>query len=302
MQPISSSNRTSPVGLLAGIAFGIGLFAVLVVATSADAATPSWQPSASERLVKLPSTYLKKAIDRDFAESELAQVLGDTNANIRLKAQTLGDLQAAIDKAEGEVKVELRHQFLAEKQEFIKLMGEQQELRRKQVDTQIKLYERLLAKLERREAGMTPAKADLLEKQEAARQRFEGSVSKVDMDIFGSPEMSESKYSRDYAKNMSAIEQLVQAIKAHPMTAQIELDGQAISKQDYLRHLIADNQAVASILDQEGQILGYMAKLVALDAMALSEEVAVDEFADDGVSDETGEVSVSSTVDFFITQ
>ena len=302
MHPISSSNRTSPVGLLAGIAFGIALFAALVVATSAGAATPSWQPSASERLVKLPSSYLKKAIDRDFAESELAQALGDTNANIRLKAQTLTDLQAAIDKAEGEVKIELRHQFLAEKQEFIKLMGEQQEFRRKQVDTQIKLYERLLAKLERREAGMTPAKADLMKKQEEARQRFEGSVSKVDMAIFGSPEMAESKYSRDYAKNMAAIEQLVQAIKEHPMTAQTEIDGQAISKQDYLRQMISDNQAVASILDQEGQILGYMAKLVALDAMALSEEVAADEFAEDGVSDENGEVSVSSTVDFFITQ
>ncbi len=302
MQPISSSNRTSPVGLLAGIAFGIGLFAALVVATSAGAATPSWQPSASERLVKLPSSYLKKAIDRDFAESELAQALGDTNSNIRLKAQTLGDLQAAIDKAEGEVKIELRHQFLAEKQEFIKLMGEQQELRRKQVDVQIKLYERLLDKLTRREAGMTPARADLIQKQEEARQRFESSVSKVDMDLFGSPEMAESKYSRDYAKNMAAIEQLVQAIKEHPMTTQMEIDGQEISKQDYLRHLIAENQAVASILDQEEQILGYMAKLVALDAMGLSEEVAAAEFGEDGVSDENGEVSLSSTVDFFITQ
>ena len=232
----------------------------------------------------------------------MAQALGDTNSNIRLKAQTLGDLQAAIDKAEGEVKIELRHQFLAEKQEFIKLMGEQQELRRKQVDVQIKLYERLLDKLTRREAGMTPARADLIQKQEEARQRFEGSVSKVDMELFGSPEMAESKYSRDYAKNMAAIEQLVQAIKEHPMTTQMEIDGQEISKQDYLRHLIAENQAVASILDQEEQILGYMAKLVALDAMGLSEEVAAAEFGEDGVSDETGEVSLSSTVDFFITQ
>ena len=60
MQPISSSNRTSPVGLLAGIAFGVALFAALVVATSAGAATPSWQPSASERWSSCPAVTSRK--------------------------------------------------------------------------------------------------------------------------------------------------------------------------------------------------------------------------------------------------
>ena len=302
MQPISRANRVVPSGIVAGIAFGIGFFAMLFLATSVLASTPSWQPSASERLVKLPSSYLKTAVDRDFADSELADVLGDVNSQVSLKGQTLTDLQAAIDQAEGEVRTELRHQFLAEKQEFIKLMGEQQDLRRKQVKTKIKLYERLLAKLERREAGMSPAKADLVANQQAARQRFENSVSGVDMAVFGNPDMAESRYSREFSKNMAAIEALVQAIKVHPMTAQPEIDGQPVSKQDYLRQLIAENQAEVSILDQEETILGYMAKLVALDAMALSEEVAADDFSEDGVTDEDGEVSVSTSIDFFITQ
>lgn len=303
MQRISSANRVFPAGLAAGIAFGIGLCLILFAATGAFAATPSWNPDASERLVKLPASYLQKAVDRDFADSELAGALNDLNSRVTLKGQTLTDLMAAIDKAEGEVRTELRHQFLAEKQEFIKMMGEQQEFRRKQVETKIKLYERLLAKLERHESGMTPARADLIRTQEEARARFENSVADVDMELFGSPEANESRYSREYAKNMAAIEALVQAIREHPMTAQLERDGEGMSKQEHLRQLIADNQAEVAILDQEENILGYMAKLVALDAMALAEEVAAADFEDgSGVTDDDGNVSLSSSVDFFIPQ
>lgn len=303
MQRISSANRVFPGGLLAGVAFGIGVILILFAATGAFAATPSWQPDASEKLVKLPASYLQKAVDRDFAQSELAGALNDLNSRVALKGQTLKDLMAAIDKADGDVRIELRHQFLAEKQEFIKLMGEQQELRRKQVDTKIKLYERLLAKLERRDAGSTPIKAGVVRNQEAARARFENSVAEVDMKLFGSPEVGESRYSREYAKNMAAIEQLVQAIKEHPMAAQLEEDGQGMSKQDHLRKLIADNQAEGAILDQEQTILGYMAKLVALDAMALSEDVAAkDADAGNPATDGDGNVSLSSSIDFFIEQ
>ena len=257
-------------------------------------------------MVKLPSSYLKKAIDRDFAESELAQALGDTSSNIRLKAQTLGDLQAAIDKAEGEVKTELRHQFLAEKQEFIKLMGEQQELRRKQVDVQIKLYERLLDKLDPSRGRHDPGPG----RSSSRSRKRPASASRVrcprsTWPLFGSPEMAESKYSRDYAKKHGGHRATGSAPSRNiPMTTQMETRRPgAISKQDYLRHLIAENQAVASILDQEEQILGYMAKLVALDAMGLSEEVAAAEFGRGRCfrRERRGQ-PVSSTVDFFITQ
>ena len=53
--------------------------AALLLSLSATAPTlaetPNWRPSASERLVKLPGTYIKKAIDQDFQESPLATAL-----------------------------------------------------------------------------------------------------------------------------------------------------------------------------------------------------------------------------------
>lgn len=276
---------------------GVAVCLVALMAAMADAAaSPSWTPESSERLVKLPSSYLKKAIDRDFEGSELAGALADTNTKIRLKTQTLADLQQAVEKAEGDVKIELRHQFLAEKREFIGLMGERQEFNRKQVETKIKLFETLLGKLDSRSAGMNPAKADILKKQEAARQRFENSVASIDMKLFGTAGMEETRYSKDYAKNMTAIERLVESLKSHPMNAETELDGETVTKEEYLRHQIADNQATLALLDQEGTILGYMAKLVALDAMALAEEVETPDLADAG----RGSVEVSDTVDFFV--
>ncbi len=301
MQYLSHVEDTPRPRMSSALALAVGVHLALGTIGAALAETPSWQPSATERLVKLPSTYLNKAIDRDFAESELAVALNDTTTRIGLKSQTLADLQAAIEQAEGDVRTELRHQFLAEKREFINLMGERQELHAKRIRTKIRLYERLLKKLEGRGRAMSPAKAALMQKQEEALQRFENSVASVDLKLFNSTVEGESKYQKDYAKNMAAIEQLVQAIKEHPMNVEPEIDGQPVSKPDYLRQLIAQNEANLAIVDQEENILGYMAKLVALDAMALSEEVSGGEFAD-GVVGEDGEFSLSSSVDLFISQ
>ena len=301
MQTLSHVEESPRPRMLTAIALAVGVHLALGTAGVALAETPAWQPSATERLVKLPSTYLKKAIDRDFAESELAVALNDTSSKIGLKSQTLADLQAAIEQAEGDVRTELRHQFLAEKREFINLMGERQELRAKQISTKVRLYERLLKKLERRGRTMNPAKVALIQKQEEARERFDSSVAAVDLKLFDATVEGESRYQKDYAKNMAALEQLVQAIKEHPMNVEPEIDGQPVSKPDYLRQLIAENEANLAIVDQEENILGYMAKLVALDAMALSEEMNADEFAD-GVVDEEGEFSVSSSVELFISQ
>lgn len=302
MKRISSINRASPAALAAGVAFGVCLILALFVATSADAATPNWQPSASERLVKLPASYLNKAVDRDFADSELGAAMKDTTSKIGLKVQTLKDLQAAINKAEGDVQIELKHQFLAEKQEYIKLMDAQHSLARKQAETKIKLFERLLEKMGMQERAMTPTKAELLKKQDAAQARFEGSITNVDMKLFGSTSVGESRYSKAFAKNMAEIEKLRLAIQAHPMNAGAEVDGQEVTKQEYVRHLIADNQSILAIIDQEEQILGYMAKLVAFDAMALSEQVADGKPFGDADLGDNADVDLSSAVDFFITQ
>ncbi len=63
--------------LLAGSALVLVLAAALPATAAgsngAPGAQPNWRPTASEKLVKLPAGYLKKTLDYDFAQSELAR-------------------------------------------------------------------------------------------------------------------------------------------------------------------------------------------------------------------------------------
>jgi hypothetical protein len=152
-------------------------------------------------------------------------------------------------------------------------MSRKNELERKHVAVQTRLLEDMLARMRPGNSGETVQHQELVKRQEAARARFESSLDKVDMALFKSTAMPESKYSVKYAQNQAAIEQLVARIKTHKMNeTNVGDGGETMTKEDYVRQMLADAQAQAALLDQEDTILGYMAKLVALDAMALAEE------------------------------
>lgn len=82
------------------------------------------------------------------------------------------------------------------------------------------------------------------------------------------------------------------------MNAEAELDGQQVGKKEYVRQLAANAESGMALLDQEDTILGYMAKLVALDAMALAENLDEDLAEELDAEDKT--MSVSSAIGFFI--
>lgn len=278
----------------------VGFLMPSAMAAVAPAEATAWTPASSERLVKLPASYLKKAVEQDFAKSSLAATLSDTDNQVRLKVQTLEDLRGAIDQAEGELRIELSHQFLAEKREYLKMIARHQKLRKRRAKTKIRLYERILGKIRRKRGSMTPQRVALVQKQDEARQRFEASVAKVDARLFRTSITTESRYAREYAKNVSAIERLMAAINSHPMGAQAELDGTPVSKEDLIRQLIAEDEAELAILEQERSVLGFMAKLVALDALALTEAV----IGDDPTQDQADGANhaLVNVVDYFVTQ
>ncbi len=292
------SSITTRTLLLAGAA-AIALVAFSAAPVTAAEGDPAWQPRASERLVKLPASYLRKSIEADFSQSELGAALRDIDTEIGFKTLTLGDLQGAITQAEGEVRTELRHQFLAEKRSYLDLVARKNELRRRHLQTQQRLFEQLLERLGRDAASLTPARLELMERQEAARQRFEGSVDAVDLRVFGESAVPESRYAREYAKNLAAVETLMRAVAEHPANAEPMIDGRSVTKDDYIRQMLADNDAALALLDQEENILGYMAKLVALDATALSEQVMDAQLAESDVPEARG---ITEAVGFFVSR
>lgn len=258
---------------------------------------PTWAPVASEQLVRLPAGYLEKAVERDFRDSPLATALEDKAAAIEGTARSLAELQAAAESARGPARDEMRHRFLVAKQDYVALMGARQDLERQRVETRIRLYRRLLARIDRAgDPGDDPALATLAEQRSAAMQRFAGTVDKVDMKLFASATAEESRYAREYRKHAAAIGDLVRAIDSHPMNTAPEVDGRTVGKAEYLAHLAAEAETEIALLDQKDLVLAYMAKLVALDAMALADEVD----ARDAEGRDNAEIrDVSVAVDFF---
>lgn len=280
--------------MLLGTAIVMG--AALYSPTASFAAEPNWTPQSSERLVKLPANYLKKSLDHDFSQSELGTALAKADEDITFKAKTLADLQNASAQATGEVRDELRLQFLAEKRDYIQQMSQRNDLRRKHLMTKKRVFENLVDRANYEE-GTTPAQQKLLDNQDAAIARFESTLDKVDMKLFADGAAVDSKYSQKHSANMSAIEKLMARITNHKMNEDVTDDGVPLTREEQLRRMAADTEAELAILDQEETILGYMAKLVALDAMALSEESMDAELAD---SDIPGATGPASAVSFFL--
>lgn len=277
----------------------IALAASLGVAPAAIAQeAPVWRPESAERLVQLPPEYLQKSLEYDFSQSSLGAALGDVGTEIEFKNMTLTDLRDAIRVADGEMRTELRHQYLAEKSQYLELAGSQNAMERRHLETKLAALEGVMSELLREQGEMTPTRRDLVQNQLDARRRLESSVAQVDLRLLEATMAPESRYSQEYAANFAAIQALTQAITNHPMNAVGE-DGEVPTTQrDAVLDLIANAQAQIAILDQEEQVLGYMAKLVALDAMALSEEIMGTELAVMGVE---APATVRTTVEFFVT-
>lgn len=274
------------------LAASIGLSEAAEAATGAD-----WSPRASEELVKLPTAYLEKAIDRDFESSGLGGRLREIDQAIADKAQTISDLKAASAEAEGDLAVELTHQMLAEKHGYVELLGERQDLRRRKAEASIRLYEDLArrAKSERRRQSEDSGALHLQLRE--ARARMETAIDAVDLNLLDNPGLRESRYGVEYDRNKAAIDKLAESVADHRMNFDADRDG-PLDRESYLEERLQMAHAEVALLDQEENILAYMAKLVALDAMALALDV---EGGDPGSASVSADRSPAASADLFVT-
>lgn len=244
---------------------------------------PAWRPEVSEQLIKLPAAVLDRRIDRDFAESSLGRAFREREQDLRLKSRTLAELQAASELAEGEQALDLRHRLLVEKQAFINLAGEKNAIERDQLTTKRRVLETILSRLGQDNGLLSGDRRELIERQQAARQRLEASIDMADRLLSTNPVAGESRYAGRYAENRAALEALRQKIAEHPLNQDPMIDGEQLAKPDYVRHLIAATEGEMALLAMEDEMLGYMARLAALDALALGEAMDDPEQADSDV-------------------
>ena len=150
-------------------------------------------------------------------------------------------------------------------------MGDQLDLKRAKLSTKLNYLKRLMRKAKRDGARLADT-SELRELQEQAASRANSIDSALRDDLFETSMEKESKFSKHYEKNKQAIAQLRSVIESHPMNSHFGSAG-ANSTADHLNELILSAEADLAIIDMESEILGYMARILTLDAMALADEV-----------------------------
>ena len=100
---------------------------------------PGWQPQISEKILVLPQKQLERAIQRDFAASPLASDMMNVDQQIASEVTNIQSLNEAQHLYEGDAAIEAKHQVLAAKRAYIGLMGEQIGMKRKKLETKLRL-------------------------------------------------------------------------------------------------------------------------------------------------------------------
>lgn len=263
------------------------LAATSLTSLPAMANQTGWTPTISEKILILPPKHLETAIEQDFDRSSLASELGSIEQTINSQVSFLSQLQNDLDLYEGQEQLEARHQLISGKRDYIQLMGEQIQLKKKRLEVKLGIYDKLLRK-SKQSAYENSQSVQFDEVHSAVADRVAKVDSSLREDLFTTTMMPETKFSQAYAENQSAISQLVEAIESHPSN-QIghSLNGEPVSREDELRLSMQDIQSELAILAMEEEVLGHMAKLVSLDAQAFADDLNDFQYGIDGYEPKT---------------
>ena len=270
-----------------------------------------WQPTASETLIRMPAKYIDASIENNFQQSALASGIHALDAQIQLEVVRMHESYKVVSEMENEqpvseANIESRHQFLTAKSNYLGLLHEKQQLSERVLHKKSALYQRVLKKLKKNKADAEdPVSMALVEKQKSARARLLRTAGQVDsllsqpLTNMGGGAYKPSKYQREYGANLAKVQQLKQAIQQHSSNENPVLDGQSLNREQYIRYLLSHVDSELALLDQERLMLGYMAKLVALDAQALEHEIAYVEPDGEAMAIKE-QMRIANTTDMFI--
>ncbi len=230
-----------------------------------------WKPQIVEKMYVLPPKQLNRVLENDFKSSSLAATLNKKDIKIRDRQSKINKLNEAILSFDGEEKIELQHQIIIEKKDYIKDMHQLLKMKKKELNTKKQFFKKIENKLI---VKNTLGKSN--NSIENERNKIIERTTQLDEKIFDNILISnskKSKYLNAYSKNKRAIDSLRKAIKKHPMsqlTSQLMPD----NKIQSIKNLVENIETEVSIIELKEELLNYMAKLVALDAMQLAENLS----------------------------
>jgi len=285
--------------------FAMVLGAALLFPTLGTASvdtTLDWQPAVSESLIRMPAKYLNNSIERDFQKSALASGLNTLETQLMTEVSKMQGMMKTLKTVEGDANATLRHDLLVSKSNYLELMSDKQSLKKRALNKKSGVYQKVLSKLQqKRFFASDPVSASLVASQKSARERMSKVVADVDELLLQNPFSKVSSYQKEYGVNLAKIEQLKQAINKHRGNENPVMDGQTLSREQYIRFLQSNVESDLALLDQEQLMLGYMAKLVALDAQSLEHELEAGNSEGPLINTQT-QARLMNTVDLFLGQ
>tara|TARA_B100000963_G_scaffold336387_1_gene331376 strand:- start:902 stop:1765 length:864 start_codon:yes stop_codon:yes gene_type:complete len=238
----------------------------------ANSNVEEWKPQIVEKMYILPPQHLNKVLNNDFNKSILALNLQNKDELIKNKIDKITELSSLLPGASIEETLEIKHQIIINKRDYIKDMNDLLEMKKQKLATKKMIFNKIEKKINQK-SFTNKANNLFLDNKNNAIER----AQKIDFKILESTSHNtskKSKYFEQYQVNKDAINSLKLAIEKHPMSKQNVLSKDPKNKMEAIRSYIHNIETEIAVLEMKEQIINYMAKIVALDAMQLAESVS----------------------------
>ena len=238
----------------------------------ANSSVEEWKPQIVEKMYVLPPQHLNKVLNNDFNKSILALNLQNKDELIKNKIDKITELSSILPGASVEETLEIKHQIIINKRDYIKDMNDLLKMKKQKLLTKKMIFNKIKKRIDQKSIS-NKANNVFLENKNNAIER----AQKIDFKILESTSHNtskKSKYFEQYQVNKDAINSLKLAIEKHPMSKQNILSKDPKNKMEAIRSYIHNIETEIAVLEMKEQIINYMAKIVALDAMQLAESVS----------------------------
>ena len=262
----------------------------------ANLSNGEWQPQIVEKMYILPPKQLDRVLNNDFRNSSLYLNLKTADDKIKSRYSKIDQLNKSIPQFKGDEQIELKHQVIVEKKEYITDMSERLKIKREHLLTKKRFFEKIKRKTLFQKGNQNfTAQSKFQVSREKALKRSKKLDKKISNLLIGNNMSNNSKYFSEYQKTMLAMQKLETKIKSHPKFQENDLLLNSENKLESLNVFIDKLESELSVLALKEQVLTKMAKLVSLDAMELADSLQINisqgnEFKD--VNDPTDSVNL----------
>ena len=240
----------------------------------ANLSNGEWQPQIVEKMYILPPKQLDRVLNNDFRNSSLYLNLKTADDKIKSRYSKIDQLNKSIPQFKGDEQIELKHQVIVEKKEYITDMSERLKIKREHLLTKKRFFEKIKRKTLFQKGNQNfKAQSKFQASREKALQRSKKLDKKISNLLIGNNMSNNSKYFSEYQKTMLAMQKLETKIKSHPKFQENDLLLNSENKLESLNIFIDKLESELSVLALKEQVLAKMAKLVSLDAMELADSL-----------------------------